>query len=68
MISYLKQYAVETITETAKKDDFHVTQQTTNKDGSIETSSGEMEMNVNVIELVTGVIVVADVEELDEET
>ena len=31
-----QQYAVETITETAKKDDFHVTQQTTNKDGSIE--------------------------------
>ena len=31
-----QQYAVETITEAAKKDDFHVTQQTTKKDGSIE--------------------------------
>ena len=31
-----QQYAVETITEAAKKDDFHVTQQTTNTDGSIE--------------------------------
>ena len=31
-----QQYAVETITEAAKKDDFHVTQQTTKTDGSIE--------------------------------
>ena len=31
-----QQYAVETITEAAKKDDFHVTQQTTKIDGSIE--------------------------------
>ena len=31
-----QQYAVETITESAKKDDFHVTQQTTKTDGSIE--------------------------------
>lgn len=31
-----QQYAVETITESAKNDDFHVTQQTTNTDGSIE--------------------------------
>tara|TARA_B100000902_G_scaffold312938_1_gene303245 strand:- start:63 stop:446 length:384 start_codon:yes stop_codon:yes gene_type:complete len=31
-----QQYAVETITEAAKKDNFHVTQQTTNIDGSIE--------------------------------
>ena len=30
------QYAVATITEAAKKDDFHVTQQTTKTDGSIE--------------------------------
>ena len=31
-----QQYAVETITEAAKKDDFHVTEQTTKTDGSIE--------------------------------
>ena len=31
-----QQYAVETITEAAKKDDFHVTQQTTKTDGSID--------------------------------
>ena len=31
-----QQYAVETITEAAKNDDFHVTEQTTLQDGSIQ--------------------------------
>jgi len=31
-----QQYAVETITEVAKNDDFHVTEQTTLQDGSIQ--------------------------------